>query len=340
MRCFSPPRTLFLRLFVLLFCVQPVCPQQPACTKRKLPVYFRDAQNLPLHDVSVTDLEAKLHGKPVQMLSLAPDPRPRRLVLILDTSGSMGKIEGEPALWNLELSLALHFFETNRQKARIAMLFFGDEVHDLIDFAQGNAAVGEKLRQVTEDSKYVKTQIKGRTALRDAILQGIQLLDHPSSADAVYVLTDGGDNASHQSASELDRRLAVTSVRLFAVLLYQERSNRSRTPEELTGPGELAEITQKSGGEILTAARRYGNGVALSANAESKVNSEETLRRLYQTILEDSLLEVELPFAISKNEYWEIKLSSAARRRWKDVKITYPDTLVNCNAEVSGLGCN
>jgi hypothetical protein len=252
----------------------------------------------------------------------------------------MGKIEGEPALWNLELSLALHFFETNRQKARIAMLFFGDEVHDLIDFAQGNAAVGEKLRQVTEDRKYVKTQIKGRTALRDAIFQGIQLLDHPSSADAVYVLTDGGDNASHQSASELDRRLAVTSVRLFAVLLYQERSNRSRTPEELTGPGELAEITQKSGGEILTAARRYGNGVALSANAESKVNSEETLRRLYQTILEDSLLEVELPFAISKNEYWEIKLSSAARRRWKNVKITYPDTLVSCNAEVSGLGRN
>jgi von Willebrand factor type A domain len=332
-------RTSFLSFSALLLCIQPVRSQETACTVRKLPVYLRDAQNLPLQNVSVTDLEAKLHGKPVQMLSLAPDPRPRRLVLILDTSGSMGKLEGDPALWNLELSLALHFFETNRQKARIAVLFFGDEVHDVIDFAQGNAAVGEKLRQVTEDRKYVKT-IKGRTALRDAIFQGIQLLDHPSSADAVYVLTDGGDNASHHSASELDRRLAVASVRLFAVLLYQERSNRGRTPEELTGPGELAEITQKSGGEILTAARRNGNGVALSANADSKVNSEETLRRLYQTILEDSLLEVELPFAISKNEYWEIKLSSAARRRWKNVKITYPDTLVSCDAEVSGLGRN
>lgn len=159
------------------------------------------------------------------------------------------------------------------------MLFVGDQVHDLIDFSQGNVAVAEKLRQVEEDRKYVKTQIKGKTALRDAVFQGIQLLDHPSSADAVYVLTDGGDNASHQSASELDQRLAVTSVRLFAVLLYQKLGNRSRTPEELSGPGELAEIAQKSGGEILTAAQWYGKSVALSANAESKVKSEETLLR-------------------------------------------------------------
>lgn len=301
---------------------------------------FRDSQNLPLQNVSITDLEAKLHGKPIKIVSLAPDPRPRRLVLILDTSGSMGSIEGEPALWNLELSLAWHFFEANRERAGIAMLFFGDEVHDMIDFAQGNAAVGEKLRQVTEDSKYVKTQIKGRTALRDAIFQGIQLLDRPSSADAVYVMTDGGDNASRQSASELDRRLAVTSVRLFAVLLYPKLGDRRQAPEEVGGPQELAEIAQKSGGEILTGAQWYGKNVALSANAESRVKSEETLHRLYQAIVQNSLLEVELPFPISKNERWELRFSSAARRQWKSAKITYPVTLISCNAEVSGSDHN
>ena len=49
---------------------------------RKVPVSFRDAQNLPLQNISVTDLEAKLHGKPVKILSLAPDPRPHRIVLL------------------------------------------------------------------------------------------------------------------------------------------------------------------------------------------------------------------------------------------------------------------
>src|SRR5215469_612561 len=340
MRYFSNLRTSFLNFSVLLLCIQPVWSQDPPCTTRKLPVSFRDSQNLPLQNISITDLEAKLHGRPVKIVSLAPDPRPRRLVLILDTSGSIGSIEGEPALWNLELSLAWHFFEANRERAKIAMLFFGDEVHDVTDFAQGNAAVGEKLRQVSEDSKYVKKQIKGRTALRDAIFQGIQLLDHPSSADAVYVMTDGGDNSSHQSASELGRHLAVTSVRRFAVVLYPKLGNRRQAPEEVSGPQELAEIAQRSGGEILTAAQWHGKNVALSANAESKVKSEETLERLYQAIVQNSLLEVELPFPSSKSERWELKLSSAARRQWKNAKITYPDTLVSCYAEVFGLDHN
>jgi hypothetical protein len=166
------------------------------------------------------------------------------------------------------------------------------------------------------------------------------LLDHPSSADAIYVLTDGGDNASHQSASELERRLAVSSVRLFAVLLVRQEGFGHRTPEEENGPGELAEIAENSGGEILTAAEWHGGSVALSANTEAKVKSDETLNRLYQVILGDSLLEVELPFPIAKNERWELKPSSAARQKWKNAKITYRNTLIGCNAEVSGSGRN
>jgi hypothetical protein len=210
----------------------------------------------------------------------------------------------------------------------------------VIDLAQGNSAVGDKLRQVTGDHEYIKTHLKGRTALRDAIVQGIQLLDHPSSADAVYVLTDGGDNASRQSAAEVGRRLAVASVRVFAVLLYQSSGHRNRTPEEVSGPGELMEIAQKSGGEILSAAEPQGNRVALTADPEGKLRTEEVLARLYQTILQDSLLEVELPFPIAKSEHWEVKLSSAARHQWKDAKIIYPDTLISCDAEVVGSGRN
>jgi len=69
----------------------------------------------------------------------------------------------------------------------------------VVDFVKGNSVVGEKLSRIAEDRGYIKSRVNGRTALRDAILLGIQLLNHPSSADAVYVLTDGGDNLSRQS---------------------------------------------------------------------------------------------------------------------------------------------
>lgn len=318
---------------------RPASSQELPCTTRRLPVSFRDAQNLPLVNVSIGGLEAKVQGKPVRIVSLAPDPRPHRLVLILDTSGSMGNIEGE-SLWNLELSLARHFFEVNRERAQVALLFFNDRVDEIVNFAQGNPAVGEILRQVAGDRDYVKNHVKGRTALYDAIFQAVQLLDHPSSADAVYVLTDGGDNVSKHGVTEVEQRLAMTSVRLFAVLVFKGLGYRNRTPEEISGPRKLDEMTRKSGGEILTAAEWHGKSVALSANTNAKVRSEETLNRLYQTILQDSLLEVELPFPIAKNERWELKLSSAARRQWKNAQITYPDALLSCNAEVFGSGRN
>lgn len=312
--------------------------QEVSCQHRTLPVALRDKQNLPIQNISTTDLEAKVHGKPVKILSLTPDPRPHRLVLILDTSGSMDSISGESPPVALEFALARHLFAANHQRSQIALLTFNNDVTDVIDFAGGNSAVGDKLQEIANDHNYLKGNVKGRTALRDAILQGLQLLDHPNSADALYVLSDGGDNASKRSAADVKQRLAVTSVRLFAVLLRQESGYRNRAPEELSGPDELSDIARKSGGEILSAAAWHGKQIALSADPEAKLKTQETLARLYETILRDSLLEIELPFPIAKNEPWELKLSDAARRQWKGAQITYPITLISCTSEVSGAG--
>jgi Mg-chelatase subunit ChlD len=316
---------------ILALCIGTLGAQDFSCPRRLLPVALRDNQNLPIENVLVADFEAKVHGKPIKMLSLAPDPRPHRLVLILDASGSMGSTAGESPLFALEFALARHFFEVNRQRSQIALLLFNNHVTEAIDFAQGNSAVGDKLQQISSDHNYAKTNVKGRTALRDSILAGLQLLGHPSSADALYVLTDGGDNASERSAAEVTQRLAVTSVRLFAVLLRQEGGYHNRPPDE-SDPDELSEMARKSGGEILSAAAWHGKQMALSADSEAKLKSQETLARLYQTILGDKLLEIELPFPIAKNEQWELKLSDSARRQWKGTHITYPTTLVKCSS--------
>jgi len=338
MAWFSYRKVPLVSLVVLTLCSRAVGSQEPSCTTRRVPVFFRDAQNLPIQNISVADLDAKIGGKPVKILSLTPDTRPHRLVLILDISGSMGSVAGESALWDLELPLARHFFEVNRQKSQIALLFFNDRVGDVSDFSAGNSAVGDKLQQISQDRDFLKRNIKGKTALRDAIFQGVQLLDHPTSADAVYVLTDGGDNVSKHSKSDLLPRLAVTSVRVFAVLLYKNLGYRNRTPEEESGPGELSEIAKKSGGEILSAAERRGDQVALTADPQGQLKTDETLGRLYQTILQNSLLEVELPYPLAKNERWELKLSGAAHHQWKNPQIIYPDTLISCTSEVSSQG--
>lgn len=123
-------------------------------------------------------------------------------------------------------------------------------------------------------------------------------------------------------------------------VFYSSTGTRNRTSEEISGPEKLIEMSRKSGGEILTAAEWHGDKVALSANMDAKAKSEETLPRLYHTILDDRLLEIELPFPNAKNENWELKLSDAARHRWKRAQVTYPTTLLSCDSEVSGSGRN
>ena len=321
-----------VRFLILTLCARTIAAQDPSCLRRVVPVALRDEQNLPIQNVSISDLEARVHGEPVKILALAPDPRPHRLVLILDASGSMGSTAGEPPLFALEVVLARHFSQANRQRSQMALLIFNNNVTEAVDFTQGNSAVGDKLQQIVGDHNYVKINVKGRTALRDAILAGLHLLEHPGSSDALYVLTDGVDNASKHSAADLRHQLAATSVRLFAVLLSKE-ADRNRTPMELSGPDELSEIVRKSGGDILSAAAWHGKQIVLSANSDTKLRPEETMARLYQTILGDQLLEIELPSSMAKEERWELKLSDSARRQWKGAHITYPTTLAKCSSE-------
>jgi Mg-chelatase subunit ChlD len=338
----SYPRILpCLTILSLWGCVAPS--QEAPCTSRTLPVSFRDGQNLPIQTISPDDLRATVRGKSIKILSITPDVRPHRLVLLLDTSGSMASPSGSASTtpWILELSLAHHFYETNRQTSQIALLLFSDKNNEVIDFPQGNSAVGNELQHLAEDREYAKAHVKGKTALLEAIFQGIQLLDHPSSADAIFVLTDGEDNASHLSAAELNRRVAQSSVRIFGIIIRHLPGYQSRTPEMVPAAWEeLSEIAQKSGGEILTTVELRSSGIVLSAGRNGQSSGQETLTRLYHTVLQDSLLEVDLPFPIAKSEPWELTLSDAARGRWKDARITYPSTLSSCADEGSGAGSN
>jgi Mg-chelatase subunit ChlD len=310
--------------------------QEQSCQRRTLPLALRDKENLPIQDVSPADFSAKLHGKPVKILSLAPDSRPHRLVLILDASGSMGSSAGEPPRWKLAFALARHFFELNSQKSQIALIIFNDQLNEVVDFTPGNSAVAAKLEQLARDHDYVKANVKGHTALYDAIFRGLQLLDRPTSADALYVLTDGGDNVSTHRFEDVNQRLAAISVRLFAVIL--EGGHRMHAPEEDSGSQAMSELARKSGGEVLSAAEWYGDRIALTADSEGKWKTAETLSRLYQTILQDRLLEIELPSAIAKTERWELKLSDNAQRQWKGAQLTYSTRLLGCDSEVYGSG--
>jgi hypothetical protein len=319
-------------LLLSLYSASLASAQANSCSHRVLSVYVGDLQGSPITGLVPADFEAKVHGNPVKILSVAPDTRPHRLVLIVDVSHSMDSMGlGEPPRWRWEFALAQHFFDVNRQKAQIALLIFSRRANEVVDFSQGNPKVDQKLRQAAKGYDYLRKDPKATTRLHDAILQGLLLFDHPGSADAIYVLTDALDyvDITHAGPASI-QRLVAAQVRLFAVLLQRESGPVGKTAEETLGPEELSQIARKSGGAILSTAEWHGNRVSLSANPDGKATSQETLTRLYQAILQDSMLEIEPPFPVEKSESFQLKLSNSARDQWKRARIMYPENLIGC----------
>ena len=115
-------------------------------------------------------------------------------------------------------------------------------------------------------------------------------------------------------------------------VLRQRESGLRKRAEEVLGPEELSEIAWKSGGAILSTAEWHKDRVSLSANADGKATTKETLTLLYQAILQDSLLELEFPFSVEKNESFQLKLSDSARHQWKSAQMIYSDNLIGCGS--------
>lgn len=314
-------------LLLNLSAISFVSEQNDPCSHRVLTVSVKDSEGRAITDLAPADFEAKVHGKPVKILSVTSDARPHRLLLVVDISHSMKNgATGEPPRWSWQFALARHFFGQNHQKAQVALLIFGNQINDVVDFSQGNAAVDAKLQQAAKGPDDLRNLPRGRTTLQEAILEGLQLFDQPSSADAVYLLSDAIESSTAaQGSGEVIQLLNATHVRLFAVLLQQEIGYRTRSAEEVLGPRELSEIARKSGGAVLSTAEWHKDRVSLSANSDGKATSQETLTGLYQVILQDSLLEIELPFPAEKNERFQLKFSNSAGHRWKSAQIIYPE---------------
>jgi VWFA-related protein len=97
------------------------------------------------------------------------------------------------------------------------------------------------------------SQSKGRTALLDAIMLAMaEMKKSKKNRKALLIISDGGDNSSRYTESEVRNMVRENDVLLYAIGIY-EGAGRSRTPEESAGPGLMTELCEQTGGRHLPA---------------------------------------------------------------------------------------
>ncbi len=163
---------------------------------------------------------------------------PISIGVIFDLSGSMGNKIDKARL------AALQFFKTSNPQDEFFLVGFNDRAQLVSRFTTSVEELQTRL---------MYTQAKGRTALLDAIYRGLsEMRNARNSKRALLILSDGGDNHSRYNESDVRAFVKESDVQLYAVGVYEPYGSRGRTPEELSGPSLLNELTELTGGRAFS----------------------------------------------------------------------------------------
>jgi Ca-activated chloride channel homolog len=204
-----------------------------------VPVTVCDPMNRP-----VTGLEKEqfkvFDDKVEQTLThFAMDDEPVAVGLVFDISGSMG-----PKL-RTSREAAAQFFKTANAEDEFFLVEFNDSPRLVVPLGRDVAEIQNQL---------TFAQSKGRTALLDAVFLALhELKKSEKNRKALLIISDGGDNCSRYSETEVRNLVRESDVLIYAIGIYEPFGSRSRSPEELEGPGLLGEITEQTGGRHFPA---------------------------------------------------------------------------------------
>jgi Ca-activated chloride channel family protein len=159
---------------------------------------------------------------------------PISIGLVFDTSGSMGS--------KLQKSrqAAAEFFKTANPADEFFLVQFNDRPELVVPFTTDT----DRLQ-----STLTFTQSKGRTALLDSVYLAMhEMKKAHNPRKALLIISDGGDNSSRYTETEIKNAVREADVQIFAIGIFESFGNRGRTPEEAAGPGLLNELAEQTGG--------------------------------------------------------------------------------------------
>ena len=159
---------------------------------------------------------------------------PLSVGLVFDISGSMGS-KVQKARQG-----AAQFFKTANPEDEFFLIQFNDRPQLSMPFTVETEEIQNRL---------AFTNPKGRTALLDALYLAMEHMKKARNPrKAILVLSDGGDNSSRYTQSEVKNLVREADVQVYAIGIFEPVAARGRTAEELGGPSLLSELAEQTGG--------------------------------------------------------------------------------------------
>src|SRR6266850_1308751 len=200
-----------------------------------VPVTIMDGMNRLVRGLGRDNFQVFEGKHPQDIRYFSSEDAPVSLGIILDVSGSMSdKI-------HRAREAVLDFLNTANPQDEFFMITFSDKP----ELASGFTEQVEDIQ-----GKLVYAMPRGRTSLLDAIYLGISKMGQAKhSRKALLVISDGGDNHSRYTESEVVSQVKEADVMIYGIGLYDRRFP---TPEESQGPELLRKVSEVTGGCSFT----------------------------------------------------------------------------------------
>jgi VWFA-related protein len=226
---------------------------------------FRSDTRLVVLNVSVFDQNAKVvkdlpksaftvyeNGEKQTVTVFRQEDVPISLGLIIDNSASMTDKRDRVA------SAALSLVKASNPQDEVFIIDFNEKAVLAKEFTNNIKDLESALRNI---------DAKGETAMRDALLLGIEHLRHRAHRDkkVLVVVTDGDDNSSMETEAHLAEVAQQNDVIVYAVGLLgaEEPESAARARKQVT------ELTQQTGGRVW-----FPNDVAEITNIAPEIAHE------------------------------------------------------------------
>lgn len=174
--------------------------------------------------------------QPQEITHFSDDDSPVSVGVIFDVSGSMGGDKIRRARDALS-----RFVQTSHNSDEYFLIGFNSRAQLLMDKTRDGNAVLDKLMFV---------QTRNQTALYDACYLGVEKVQrgsHPKRA--LLLISDGQDNNSRYTFSELRKLLKESDVTLYAIGILS--GNDAGSSMGMEGQGVLDELANVSGGKAF-----------------------------------------------------------------------------------------
>jgi Ca-activated chloride channel family protein len=185
------------------------------------------------------------------------EDQPLSLAIVLDASASMA-----PRIEQVRKAV-LDLIRSSNPLDDISLVTVGDKPRIDFHFDDSIEALPARVESV---------QPTGQTALWDAMYISLEEMKRARPPRrAMVIISDGGDNHSLYTESELKSLLEEADVEVYAIGLFDRFPRRN---EERSGPRDLDELTSTTGGRLISV-----HDAAELARAVTQINNE--LRNQY-----------------------------------------------------------